>query len=121
MSKYRVCKKAQKTIFSLSFLGEEERKKAHLTGLIRMTKLTEKPQNSQDVMQLLKASVTPLEEKLMELFSASKKSFLAEEAMEERISALVQDFLYAKTASTDIDLELIIQEFTENKIPALPA
>ena len=85
-----------------------------------MNKLTVKPKDSQDVMQPLKASVTPLEEKLMELFSASEKSFLAEEAMEERISALVQDFLYAKTASTDIDLELIIQEFEENKIPALP-
>jgi len=85
-----------------------------------MSKLTVKTKDFQDVMQPLKASVTPLEEKLMELFSASEKSFLAEEAMEERISALVQDFLYAKTASTDIDLELIIQEFSENKIPALP-
>ncbi|MEG4490501.1 pyridoxal-dependent aspartate 1-decarboxylase PanP [Microcoleus sp. D3_18_C4] len=85
-----------------------------------MSKLTVQAKDCQDVMQPLKACVTPLEKKLMELFSASEKSFLAEEAMEERISGLVQDFLYAKTASTDIDLELIIQEFRENKIPALP-
>ncbi len=69
----------------------------------------------------LEGSANRLEEQVMELFGASDKSFFAEQEMERHISAIAREFLRAKTASTDLDIELIQEKFRESKIPALPS
>ncbi|HEY9810878.1 MAG TPA: putative pyridoxal-dependent aspartate 1-decarboxylase [Halomicronema sp.] len=75
----------------------------------------------QDKLLPLEASANRLEENLMELFKAGEKSLFAEREMERQISAIAQDFLRAKTASTDADIELIFEKFKKSQIPDFPA
>ncbi|MGE5659088.1 MAG: pyridoxal-dependent aspartate 1-decarboxylase PanP [Actinomycetota bacterium] len=86
-----------------------------------MSELKIKAKSLPEEIQVLKAVPNRLQKQVIELFSASETSFLAEQEIEARVSAFVQDFLQAKTASTEVDLELILQAFQETKIPTVPA
>lgn len=62
-----------------------------------------------------------IEERVMDLFAVSEQSVSAERDMERRISALALDFLRDTSASTDIDIESIVEKFTASEIPAAPS
>lgn len=69
----------------------------------------------------LETSAKWLEEELIELFIAGEKTLFAEREMERQISAIAQDFLVAKNASTDADIELIFEKFRQSQIPEFPS
>ena len=60
-----------------------------------------------------------VESQLMELFSISEDGTQTE--IEARITAIAQSFLHTKNVSTDIELDSIVEKFTDSKIPVEPS
>lgn len=62
-----------------------------------------------------------IQEKMMRLFAFSENAELAERGLDVKIAAIAQNFLQTPTVSTDVELESIIEQFSESQIPVEPS
>jgi glutamate decarboxylase len=62
-----------------------------------------------------------IQEKMMRLFAFSENAELVERELDVKIAAIAQNFLQSTTVSTDIEVESIIEQFSESQIPVEPS
>lgn len=60
------------------------------------------------------------EEQIIKLFAATEEASFAEIELQSRIDLITKSFLEAKQISRDIDLESVVEKFTDSKLPLFP-
>lgn len=77
--------------------------------------------NLREEDQQSRKTLDSIQEKIMRLFAFSENAELAERELDVKIAAIAQNFLVATTVSSDIELESIIEQFSESQIPVEPS
>ncbi|WP_138500703.1 aminotransferase class V-fold PLP-dependent enzyme [Nostoc sp. PA-18-2419] len=62
-----------------------------------------------------------IEEQVMQLFASCNQAISIEKQIDEITDSWSQDFLNAIDSNTNIDLELLLEKFTDSKIPVQPS
>jgi glutamate decarboxylase len=77
--------------------------------------------NLREEDQQFRKTLDSIQEKMMRLFTFSENAELAERELDVKIAAIAQNFLQTTTVSTEVELESIIEQFSESQIPVEPS